>query len=274
MISRLIAILCLVGSLSAHADGLAVQTNVYPIQAVGQINVVNDSVSVTCLGQQWASFRTRTDGVFAGSLQGEISLDGGVNWISSAYALNQGVVAVNPAVTATMVPAGAVSTWNTPIPGNSVRCRARATVVTTPGTIYVYNGDLYVPGSPVVAVMFDVTSAANTQVDTGILDTSGWTGLRVTLVTPAGGSAKIYAVDDLGNSGFGGGLGSGGTAALLMGAGATLIYEFASQMGATITSGAGSGQGVIAGGQMFKRTSVNNAAVAALTSRVRIVVSR
>lgn len=197
MISRLLATLILVGSFATYAD---VQPSVNPIQVYGQISNVNDAVTLPCLGQQWASFRVRTDNLFNGTLQGEISLDNGVNWISAAYATNQTVISANPSVTSTMIAVATVTTWSTPLPGNSTRCRARATSIITAGLVFAYNGDLYAFGVPVVAVLVDFTGATTTAIDTGILDTSGWTFLEGYTNAVSGTAVQMLGVDDTGAS--------------------------------------------------------------------------
>lgn len=245
--------------------------------------VTTDSVSVAAPGNQFATVRFLVNNAGTATATAQFSNNGGTEWLAAAYARRVDVASGvggngttgNPtvqAIIATTLVTG--QAWEIRIPSNCTHFRLLCGGTGTATNVTVQGGVLYSPGAPVVGVLYDVTSAVNTAIDTGIIDTSGWLDIRVTIVTPAGGGAKIYSVDDLGNSVFGGALGAAGTATFNMAAGSQLIYEFASQTSATITGGSGTGQGVIAAGLLFKRMDVFSAAVAALTSRVRIEVSR
>ena len=138
---------------------------------------------------------------------------------------------------------------------------SQLTYTATSGTsrITLSPGLPYVPGVPVVAVLYDVTSAVNTALDTGTLDTSGWTTLSW-LHRNSGGVATFdtYGVDDTGavyiniNSGLtglaAGGLGPGTTIGTV--AGTSVQYPLTRRWRATAT------------------------AIAAQTTRLRIEVRR
>ena len=260
------------------------------VLASGSISTISVPTILAISGTQWATARFAFTGTLSSqTLEFDYSSDG-INWTASGqgapYVRRIDATTANPTTvfgsTATVggnnlsfnINTYGASTWDLPLAGNVVAVRLLP-LSAGAGAVTVTGGLPYVPGVPVVATLFDVTSIANTALDTLVLDLSGWSTLTATYVTPAGGSGKVYLVGDDGNSIFGGSLGAGGTASFLAAASAFCTATFSSTQAVTITSGSSiTGQGTVALGPPGKRMDFFAAAVAGLTSRIRVEAKR
>jgi len=221
-----------------------------------------DAVMIAAQGWQWATVRFTVVTAGTSTSTTQISLDGGVNWITSAYARRLDQSSANPQtflVSNTTFSSGQI--YEVPLPSNSTKFRVLCGASGTTTTIQVSGGIPYVPGSPVVAVLYDVTSGTNAALDTSTLDVSGWTTVGHAFSMSGGAPAfSLAEVDDAGAT-----LGNlvTGTAAFSGGLG----------VGAVVGGTAGL---VAATAQipLLKRLRYQSAAIAAQTSRIRIVSRR
>lgn len=159
-------------------------------------------VQVLQSGQFWASVKWSFDLALVATLQPQYSVDGGLNWLNAPYSTRRDAVSANPTTSATVSPAAAAQTWETPLPGNANAFRLNPTAFTTPGSVTIFQGAPYVPGIPVVGVLYDATVTAGGANNTGALDTSGWNTAEweIVVATAASGLCTINAVDDAGTS--------------------------------------------------------------------------
>jgi hypothetical protein len=233
-------------------------------QSSGQLVNAGDSVAIALPGNQWATalFSITVNGT--ATLTTQVSIDGGVNWITSAYSKRLDLVNANPTVTALIASSPGVSSWEVSLPANATHFRILCAGTGTTLSLTLFGGAAYIPGMPVAAVLYDVTSAVNTQLTITALDMSGWASLSAFCSTPAGGSGLMQPVDDAGVALPGGGINIPASASIAMVLGS---------VGATIASTVPA-TGVIAVPWRWKRLNASSAAVAALTSRIRIEASR
>lgn len=256
-LQQLPALLLLAASLA-----LAQQTQPVPFTYTQTVSSTSNPVWVAATGQSWATVRWNFDPVLVATLQPQCTTDG-INWTNAPYSKRLDATSSNPTVAATVSPSSAGQTWETPLPGNVIAFRLNPTSWTTAGYVTVYSGLVYVPGVPVVAVLYDVTSGTNAALDTGTLDLSGWTTVQHAMSANGGTPAfAIQEVDDtgtnLGNivtyanaSGFFGGMGPGLT------------------IGGTAVMGAAT-----ASVPLPRRAHYTSAAIVSQTSRIRVVARR
>ena len=234
------------------------------LAAQGTLQTLGDTVGAALPGNIWATARLTTVSFGTVGQTLEVSNDGGINWQLAPYAKRVDAVAANPQVFSFLgATPGAGSIYEIPLAGNTTNIRSRASSSGTPSIITLQGGALYTPGVPVSAILFDVTTAINTQVDTGILDGSGWTSALVLLPAPSTAFFTISDVDDTGAS-------------------FSLVAQTIPGSGYVVTFGVGGGGAVIAnnptlyptGMPVPKRLRVIVPAVAAATGRVRLEVRR
>lgn len=185
------------------------------------------------------------------------------NFLAAPYSARTDAVTANPSTAPWANNTPVVASYETPIPGNAICFQIRLqTAGSAPAVVRIGAGAAYISGVPVVATLFDVTSAVNTAIDTGVLSMDGWGPISVYYVTPAGGSGAIKVVDDA------------GTAVSLhtVPASAATMVTLASGGPSSVTAVAASG--TIPIGLQAKRMQFTSAQVAALTSRIRIEARR
>lgn len=198
--------------------------------------------------------------VFTGaSAQQQISLDGGVNWISGAYVKRLDLVSANPTVTASITTPG---TYEMPIPGNCTNVRLAA----SSGNVTISAFQPYVPSTPVTATLYDVTSAVNTALDTGVLDFSGWQDLTSTWQQPSTITGSIIQYDDAGAA-----MAANTLVATPSNFNGVLVSDARAPLSPTGTAVASIGYWPF---PWVKRSRWQTIAVAAVQSRIRIEVRR
>ena len=218
--------------------------------------ITTDKVTLPISGGQWATAKFTVTTAGTATATAQVSIDGGINYIAAPYAKRLSTVSLNPtvqAITATTLVTGDV--WEVPLPANATHFQLLCGGTGTVTTVTLSGGVLYVPGMPVVAVLYEVTSAVNTVNNTGILDVSGWASLGIYALTPAGGSGNGFTGDD---------------------AGADIVGVWTAGAAYNAYSGWGPGaagaQAISA--QLTRRVRFTLAPVAALTSRLRIEARR
>jgi hypothetical protein len=223
---------------------------------------------------KWSSaFMTFTAAAFNGTLTWDMMIDG--QWVTVYLAAATQPASGVPWATLTTTASGnpsvagsiaytttAADVWELPLPANATQVRVRCALFTS-GTITVTltAGRPLNPGTPVLAVLCDVTSASNTATDTGNMNTAGWETLNYDFSMTGGVPAfTVLEVDDAGTAlaalvtsatAFSGGIGQGST------------------VGGTAGLSAASAQI-----PLFRRTALRSAAIAAQTSRTRATARR
>ena len=249
------------------------------VPATGSLATSGNIVSFNISGAQWATARFVFSGTFASqTLEFDYSIDG-VNWTASGqgapYVKRVDAVSANPSVvigsTATQggnslsfnINTYGASTWELPLAGNVQAVRVKALSTAGAAVVTISAGLPYVPGDQTTYTFFDVTSAANTALNTGILEVAGWNSALVFESNPAAGSGQILQIDDAG--------GNMNAAMVAIGA-IPAWFNLAKGNGASLTATV-STQGVYYA-PLPKRIIVNTIAVSGLTSRIRIEASR
>lgn len=242
----------------------------------GTLTSAEDTVTAMCPGQQWADARITISGTWTGKVLPEETIDG-TNWIPTAYAKNVSTVAASPTVgpSKKVTPdtgaagdgapafddsAAHAGTWEVPLRGNSISVRARFSTASSGSvTATVACDTVFVPG---VATLYEVTSATNTALNTGILETSGWTAISYR--TKLSGGVPAFAVNDVNDAGTATALVTGVTTAFQggLGGGQTVGGTVA---GVTLTTA------LVA---LPRRISMTSAAVAAQTTGIHIEARR
>ena len=235
----------------------------------GTLLTTGDQVVCPAQGGSWASVKI-SFGLSASPANQTVSysIDGGTNYLPSGsgapYLKRVDAVTANPSVIAFAATSvtGVTAAYEFPLAGNVTHVKVAATSTGVNAQTVTISGFMpYVPGVPVTAVLYDVTSLANTALDTGIIDLSGWSQLAWGTIIPAAGTGSFAGVDDTGvqyktiitanvgsfTGGFGAGITNGGTA------------------------GGSTGTASI---MLPKRIEVTTTAVATLTSRIRLEVRR
>jgi hypothetical protein len=222
--------------------------------------ITTDTVAVALSGTRWATAKFSVTTAGTATATAQISIDGGFNYFASAYAKRLSTISANPtvqAISATTLVTGDV--WEVPLPGNATHFRLLCGGTGTVTTVSLSGGLPYVPGVPVTAVLYDVTSATNTALISPIFDVSGWTWEFHTFTSSGGApSFQINNFDD---------------------AGATFVNDYTSNV-ANYFGGLGPGlahttnTAASFGAPLPKRVRFNSAAIAAQTSRIRSEVRR
>jgi hypothetical protein len=229
----------------------------------GTLTILGDTVVLPIKGAEWASVKFTMAGGSGNSLTAEFSNDGGVNFVAAPYSKRLDQVTSNPtelAVAGQAVASG--STWETPLPANCTHFRLR---VSTGGgsaqTATITAGYPYTPGMPVTAVLNDQVTATNTALDTGTLDTSGWSIVLHDFTMNGGTPAfSIQEVDDAGT-----------TLANLV----TSAVAFTGGIGPGVTIGGTAGLvPATASIPLPRRMRYQSAAIVGQTSRIRLVARR
>lgn len=134
---------------------------------------------------RWASATfTLTASAFAGTAIWDMMING--QWVVAPYAALTSTVAANPSTVASVAyTTTAADTWDLPLPGNVTQVRVRCSAYTSGSvSVTVSPGRPYVPGVPVKATLFDVSQAMDvTELDTGVLEMSGWRKVAVSIHT-------------------------------------------------------------------------------------------
>ena len=224
----------------------------------------NDAVVLPIRGKDWATVKWVVSLAGSGGITAEYTDDplgaGSVNWKTPPYSRRLDQVTANPSVAPWANNTPVAGSYETPIPANCTAFRIRYQTAGTETDITISGGALY--AGIVSATLYDITSAVNTAIDTGVLDLSGWDVESVYFVTPAGGSGAIKVIDDA------------GTAATLhtVPASAAVMVTLAEAGPGSATAVAATGTVPI--GLFPKRMQFTSAAVVALTSRIRIEAYR
>lgn len=177
--------------------------DVNPSPAVGVLATSGDTIVLPISGAQFATVRLVIAAAESVSFNTEISLDYGTNWIASPFGKNLVVVTANPSLTTLQgVSFGGASEYEIPIPANTTHFRIRAVGSTAPaGSFTLKPGQVYVPGLPVVAVLYELGSSTGAALDTGTLDLSGYRSVLARFTSNGGvPSYTISIVDDAGAS--------------------------------------------------------------------------
>lgn len=217
-----------------------------------------DSAQLGISGTQWATVRFRASIAGTSTVTAQVMVNG--QWIASAYATRISTVSANPttqAISATTLVAGDI--WEVPLPANSTAFQLLCAATGSTTTVQIYGGIPYSPGSPVTAVLYDVTSSTNTDNPTGILDLSGWSA--ATVAFNAGGASTValtgFKVPSDGSGSIGG----------------NTTFVAAAIAGSAALSRASLGPSA-GGNVMSKRMSFDVAATAAQQTRLVVEVSR
>jgi hypothetical protein len=168
---------------------------------VDTLSVSSTAVSISTHGSIWATVRIRFGTPCYATSTVETSTDGGVRWRASGEGsplLTQiRTTATNPSSTAFgsagyLPPAGSV--WELPLGALETRVRVRAPVDSSTSTqVQLEPGKPYSPGMPISATFY-YNAATGTALDTGIIDTDGWTGFNH-LFTNAASGTPAYSVN-------------------------------------------------------------------------------
>ena len=176
--------------------------------------ITTDTVPLPISGGQWATakFTVKTAGTATATAQ--VSIDGGINYNPAPYAKRLSTVSANPtvqAITATTLVTGDV--WEVPLPANATHFQLLCGGTGSVTTVTLSGGALYVPGMPVTATLYDVTTAFTVGQTTGVFDTSGWSqGSVIVINGDTGGTSRALSVFQVLSSGANGG-GAGGSIA-------------------------------------------------------------
>lgn len=235
----------------------------------GTLLTTGDQVVCPAQGGSWASVKI-SFGLSASPANQTVSysIDGGTNYLPSGsgapYLKRVDAVTANPSVIAFAATSvtGVTAAYEFPLAGNVTHVKVAATSTGVNAQTVTISGFMpYVPGVPVTAVLWDVTSAVNTVNDAGKLDMSGWSQLFWQTSVPTGGAGRIYTIDDTGTAAFTPITFNVGSFVGGMGAGTTL-------------GGVSSGATITASLPLPKRVQPNIDATATLTSRLRLEVRR
>lgn len=181
------------------------------------------------------------------------SVDFGYSFVASAYAKQVDAGLANDLVKPTASVSGQ---YEFEIPANATTSCAFLTASSGAVTITQIAGRPFVGGQPVTAVLYDQTSAVNTALDTGVLETAGWKYMTISGTAPSGGLISAVMVDDTGTS----------------------LAQSLGQILSNVTGAVGLGQGVYGtasgSASLPKRTRITSVAVSSLTSRVRVEATR
>ena len=246
----------------------AVTGTATPLTSNGSVATLNIS------GAQFATARfvfTAPSG--SQTLEFDYTIDG-VNWIPSGqgapYVRRLDVATANPSIvagstfTAGGTPASfdlntyGASTWELALAGNVQAVRVKS-LATGTATVIISGGLPYQLGVPVVATLFDMTSASNTAMTLNCMDAGGWS--RATMFVNSGGtpSLNFQSTDDA------------GTVLANLVSTTTAGAQYTIGPGAITSQG---GYGQPSASALPKRFQVVSAAVTSATSRVRVEIYR
>jgi hypothetical protein len=266
---KLLLLLAIALPAAAQQQTISAQQLYFTNSVPTTLVATNDAVCVPLDGQQWASAMWTVATAGSGGITTEYTNDpsatpcSSLNFLPSAYAKRLDQASANPSTSPWANNTPIAGRYETPLPGNATAFRIRYQTAGTATVITLAGGAVLVPGVPVVATLWDVTSAVNTAIDTGILELgAGWASASAFIVTPAAGSGAINVVDDAGTS----------VALHTVPASATVMVTFALGGPSAVTAVAASGTVPI--GVLSRRMRFTTAAVAAVTSRIRVEVRR
>lgn len=251
---KFIAILLLIST-----SALAQQQVTTPKDAAGSgtlTTITTDKVTIPILGSQWATVQFMAVTAGTSTVTALVSTDNGTNFSAAPYARRLSTVSVNPTtqpITATTLSVSDI--WEVPLAANVTNFQLLCAATGTSTSVVIRGGIPYVPGMPVNATLFDVTSAVNTDNPTGTLDLNGWSWVFVGW--NAGGATTIAAT---GLHVYEDGLFS-----------PTHTFGAAAVAGDFALTKTTSGSG---GFYMSRRMSFDVGAVAAQATRLRVAVTR
>lgn len=219
------------------------------VAATGTLTTITtDKVSVPILGSQWATVQFMATAAGTSTVTAQVSTDNGTNYSAASYARRLSSVTANPTVqpiTATTL--GVSDIWEVTLAANVTNFQLLCAATGTTTSVVIRGGVPYVPGMVVVGVLYDQTSATNTALDTGTLDTSGWTAVAAHFTMNGGApSFTAAAVDDLGVT--------------------EVTYSTTTTAGIVSTG--------LGWTHLPKRSRYQSAAIAAQTSRIRLEARR
>lgn len=193
-------LLCPPAASAAYGPVQTVNAHGFPSIRGGLTTITTDTVVLEASGAQWATVQFKATTAGTSTVTAQVSLDGGTNWLSSAYAKRLSTVAASPTVQAiaatTLV---AADVWEVPLPANATHFRLQCAASGTTTTVFMYGAQPYVPGVPVFATLYDVTETNIGDGLTTTVDFSGWNLLQAVLVSPTTQSWTVQAVDDAGS---------------------------------------------------------------------------
>jgi len=224
------------------------------------IVTAGDAVQLAIRGGSYATARWVVSTAGTATITTEYSTDGAVNWLASAYSKRLDAVSANPSVAPWANNSPVAGTFETPLPGNATHFRIRCGTGGTATVVSLSGGAFFVPGVPVAAVLWDVTSGTNAANNTGTLDVSGWASAEHTFTM--NGGVPAFAIAEVDDAGVALANLVTGTAAFSGNIGSGTIGGTAGIVAATSTV------------QLPRRLQYTSAAIAAQTSRVRIVARR
>jgi len=174
-----------------------------PKVTTGPLTTSGDFVYVDVPGGKWATIIWAVVGTAGtATITTQISLDGGTNWIPSAYSKRLDTVSANPSVSPWVANTGVTgAVWEVPLPGNSTQFRLLCGGTGTTTNVQIYGGTPYVPGVPVPAVLYDATEGsigAGLLTSTTAQDVSGWNAISIFALSPTGVAATVRSLDDAG----------------------------------------------------------------------------
>jgi hypothetical protein len=229
--------------------------------ASGTLAATGDTVTLPVDPSRWAGVQfAELSGTFIGQVAFEYSIDNGTNWLLGPYIQQTYLVSANFSVYTSLLGSGgtvAGTAYTQPLPGNATHVRIRGASVTGgPSAWSLTPGRPLVPGVPVLAVLYDVTSAVNTAIDTGVFETSGWNQLLWYASSSGTPAISTSQVDDA------------GVGALNFTSDASLS---AGNLGiGTLKTAAGN----TSGSMLPRRWKLTSGAIVAGTSRIRIEARR
>ncbi len=191
-----------------------------------------------------------------------------VNWLTAPYSKEIDLVSANPLVQAWSNQTAVAGTFETPLPGNCTAFRVRVGTGGTAVSVSLTGGLSYETGVPVTATLYDVTSAVNTALNTGTIDSSGWVSASLSgfMSGVAGGTFGVNPVDDFGAVGVLG--------IPQWGVVTATGVAYVAQFGSSTPVGPSRGITLEALGMLPKRINASMSPVAAITGRIRIEVRR
>lgn len=135
------------------------------------------------------------------------SIDGGVNFVNSGagapYVKDITTLNSSPTTTAFATKQTNGITWELPLASNVTHVKVLvATTGTTVQTVNLVAGKAYVSGQEYKAILYDVSTTAGANNNTGILETGGWKTVQaiILVTTAATGTAAINYITSTGTA--------------------------------------------------------------------------